>query len=167
MVDVAATALLAPLLVGAATLAARRWGPRVGGVVSAFPAIVGPVLVIDLLAHDAAFTARAAGGTLLGLVALSAFVAVYGRPGAPRGMARERPGRVGAAAVVAARLSGRRARTGRCRLQAAAASLLLPAGLGAAAFLGHRARSSRPGPAARGPRAARWGPRPVLVVVLA
>ena len=69
----------APALAAAATLTARRWGPSVGGIVSAFPAIVGPVLLIGALTHGRAFAARTAGGTLLGLVALSAFVVAYGR----------------------------------------------------------------------------------------
>lgn len=71
--------VLAPMLAAAATVTARRWGPRMGGVVSAFPAIVGPVLVIAALEHGSAFTARAANGTLLGLVALSGFAFAYGR----------------------------------------------------------------------------------------
>src|SRR5947209_7218666 len=33
-----------------ATLVARRWGERAGGAVSAFPAIVGPVLLVVALA---------------------------------------------------------------------------------------------------------------------
>jgi hypothetical protein len=69
----------APALVAAATLAARRWGQRAGGVVSAFPAIVGPVLLVAALAHGPAFTARAANGTLLGLAALAAFALAYAR----------------------------------------------------------------------------------------
>jgi hypothetical protein len=70
---------LAPALVAAATLAARRWSARTGGLVSAFPAIVGPVLLIDAHVHGGAFAARAASGTLLGLVALSGFALAYGR----------------------------------------------------------------------------------------
>lgn len=68
----------APALAGAATVTARRWGPSVGGVVSAFPAIVGPVLLIAALAHGPAIAARTADGILLGLVALSAFAVAYG-----------------------------------------------------------------------------------------
>jgi hypothetical protein len=68
----------APALAGVATLTARRWGPGVGGVVSAFPAIVGPVLLIAALARGPAVAARTADGTLLGLVALSAFAVAYG-----------------------------------------------------------------------------------------
>ena len=71
--------LVAPALVAISTLVARRWGPRAGGVVSAFPAIVGPVLLILALGHGRAFAARAADGTLLGLVSLGAFALVYGR----------------------------------------------------------------------------------------
>jgi len=71
--------LVAPILVASATLVARRWGERAGGAVSAFPAIVGPVLLIVALAHGAHFAARAANATLLGLVSLAAFAVVYAR----------------------------------------------------------------------------------------
>ncbi len=71
--------LIAPVLVAVSTLSTRRWGARAGGVVSAFPAIVGPVLLIGAQQHGTLFAARAANGTLLGLVALSGFVLAYGR----------------------------------------------------------------------------------------
>jgi hypothetical protein len=71
--------VLAPLLVAASGIASRRWGTHTGGLVSAFPAIVGPVLLIAALDHGAQFAARAADGTLLGLVALSAFALIYAR----------------------------------------------------------------------------------------
>jgi hypothetical protein len=79
MVHIVIEVVLAPALVAVATLAARRWGERIGGLVSAFPAIVGPVLLVTALEHGAAFAARAASGTLLGLVALSAFAVAYAR----------------------------------------------------------------------------------------
>lgn len=69
--------IMGPLLVGGSTLVGERWGTRVGGLVSAFPAVVGPVLLITAQARGAAAAARAAQGTLLGLVALSAFVVTY------------------------------------------------------------------------------------------
>jgi hypothetical protein len=69
---------LAPLLVAVATLATRRWGQRAGGVLSAFPAVIGPVLLITDRELGAVAARRAAEGTLLGLAAMSAFVAVYG-----------------------------------------------------------------------------------------
>lgn len=79
MVQTLLAAAIAPLLAAAATVAARRWGPRTGGIVSAFPAIVGPVLLVVELQHGAAFAARAAAGTLLGLAALAAFSLAYAR----------------------------------------------------------------------------------------
>jgi hypothetical protein len=77
--EVLVPVVVGPGLVGAATVAARRWGQRVGGVVSALPAIVGPVLLIGAERHGSAFAAEAATGTLLGLGTLAAFALVYGR----------------------------------------------------------------------------------------
>jgi|SRR5579884_3085784 len=77
MLRMAPELIIGPLLVGAATLAARRWGVRVAGVVSALPAVVGPVLLITATQRGAAFAGQAADGTLLGLVGLSGFVAAY------------------------------------------------------------------------------------------
>jgi len=79
VLKLALTLLVAPSLVGAATLAARRWGQRLGGLVSAFPAIAFAVLLIAAHEHGAAFAARAASGTLLGLLTLSVFVVIFGR----------------------------------------------------------------------------------------
>jgi hypothetical protein len=70
---------VAPLLVGAATLAARRWDHRIAGLVGAFPAIVGPVLLIGAQRHGTGFAAQAATGTLAGLAALAGFAVAYGR----------------------------------------------------------------------------------------
>src|SRR5262245_12971185 len=69
--------LLAPGFVVVSSLVARRFGVRVGGVVGGLPAIGGPILLVLALAHGTAFAARAATGTLLGIVALVAFVVAY------------------------------------------------------------------------------------------
>ncbi|HET9720679.1 MAG TPA: hypothetical protein VFP55_11420, partial [Solirubrobacteraceae bacterium] len=71
--------LLAPGLVAVSILAGRRGGERVSGLVSAFPAVVGPVLLIVAQAHGAAFAARSADATLLGLTTLAAFTVAYAR----------------------------------------------------------------------------------------
>jgi hypothetical protein len=71
--------LLAPGFVIGASVAARRFGPRIGGVIGGLPVVAGPILLVYALAHGRAFAANAAGGTLLGLVSLIAFVLVYGR----------------------------------------------------------------------------------------
>jgi hypothetical protein len=71
--------LLAPTFVVGASLAARRFGPRVGGLVGGLPVVAGPILLAYALAHGRGFAADASAGTLLGLVSLIAFGVVYGR----------------------------------------------------------------------------------------
>jgi hypothetical protein len=71
--------LLAPGFVVGASLAARRFGPGIGGLIGGLPVVAGPILLVYALAHGRAFAAGAAAGTLLGLVSLIAFVIVYGR----------------------------------------------------------------------------------------
>jgi hypothetical protein len=71
--------LLAPSFVVGASIAARRFGPRVGGLIAGLPVVAGPILLAYALAHGSAFAAGAAVGTLLGLVSLIAFVVVYAR----------------------------------------------------------------------------------------
>jgi hypothetical protein len=71
--------LLAPAFVVAASLTARRFGPRVGGLIAGLPVVAGPILLAYALAHGRSFAAGAAVGTLLGLVSLIAFVVVYAR----------------------------------------------------------------------------------------
>jgi hypothetical protein len=68
---------LAPALVALATLATRRWGAHVGGVLVAFPLVAGPLLVFLAIEQGPEFTSRAAVGTLAGLTSLSAFIAAY------------------------------------------------------------------------------------------
>jgi hypothetical protein len=68
---------LAPALVAATTLAARRWGALVGGVVGGFPAVVGPILIAIDVEHGDRFAARSAAGALAGLLSLTAFVLAY------------------------------------------------------------------------------------------
>jgi hypothetical protein len=77
--------VIAPILVALATLVARRWGQQLGGMLSAFPAIVGPLLLIAAHEHGRAFAAQTASATLLGLVALSGFALAYGRTAAHSG----------------------------------------------------------------------------------
>jgi hypothetical protein len=81
---VALKLLLAPMLIALASLAARRWGPSVGGWLVALPLTSGPVLFFLALDHGASFAAAAAVGALAGLAAIAAFAFAYavgGRPG--------------------------------------------------------------------------------------
>lgn len=68
---------LAPLLVVASTLAGRRWGPDVTGILVALPIVAGPILFIAYQQHGADFASDAARSSLLGLVSLAAFAVVF------------------------------------------------------------------------------------------
>lgn len=76
---VLAKLLLAPLCVVAVSLAGRKWGVAVAGILGGLPVVAGPILVVLTLVHGRSFGAEAAAGTLLGLAALTLFVVVYGR----------------------------------------------------------------------------------------
>lgn len=71
--------LLAPLCVIAVSMAGRRWGVAAAGILGGLPVVAGPILLVVTLIHGSAFGATAAAGTLLGLLALTTFVVVYGR----------------------------------------------------------------------------------------
>ena len=73
----AAKLLLAPAFVVCASLAARRWGALVGGVIGGLPVVAGPILAIIAIQHGNAFGSRAAAATLLGLISLTGFVLTY------------------------------------------------------------------------------------------
>lgn len=75
----AAKVLLAPTFVMGATLAARRYGEKIGGLLGGLPVVAGPILLVFALTHGRAFAADAATGTLLGIVSLGAFIVVYAR----------------------------------------------------------------------------------------
>lgn len=70
---------LSPSLVAGASLAARRWGPQVGGWIAGFPIVAGPVLFFYAWEQGADFAGHAAVSTLVGLVSLALFAVVYGR----------------------------------------------------------------------------------------
>ncbi|HEV7584300.1 MAG TPA: hypothetical protein VGO14_00830 [Solirubrobacteraceae bacterium] len=71
--------LLAPSFVVGASLATRRFGARIGGLIAGLPVVAGPIVLVYALAHGRRFAAGAAAGTLLGLISLIAFVVVYAR----------------------------------------------------------------------------------------
>lgn len=64
---------LVPSLIWGVTLAGRRWGPAVGGWVSAFPVISAPILFFIALQEGTTFAADAALGTLAAVPANVAF----------------------------------------------------------------------------------------------
>jgi hypothetical protein len=70
--------ILAPVIIGGASLAGRRWGPAVSGWLVGLPLTSGPVIFFLALSHGAAFAASAIAGTISGGFSLVAFCLVYG-----------------------------------------------------------------------------------------
>ena len=70
--------ILTPLLVGGASLAARRWGPAVGGWLVALPLTSGPVALYLALGQGNTFAAGSAKGSIAGLLGDATFALAYG-----------------------------------------------------------------------------------------
>ena len=68
---------LTPGVIVGATLAARRFGPSVGGWLIGLPVTAGPVLLFLALAHGARFAEHVAVGLVAGVAAQAAFVLGY------------------------------------------------------------------------------------------
>ena len=69
--------ILAPVIIGSASLAGRKWGPAVSGWIVGMPLTSGPVIFFVALSHDAAFAANAALGVLSGGFSLVAYALTY------------------------------------------------------------------------------------------
>ena len=69
--------VLTPALIGAASLAGRRWGPAVSGWLVGLPFTSAPVAFFLALDHGASFAASAAVGTLAGTISQAVFALTY------------------------------------------------------------------------------------------
>jgi hypothetical protein len=69
--------VLVPALIGAITLAGRRWGPAVAGWLSGFPIVTGPILLFVALERGPEFAAVTAAGALSGGLAWMSFALGY------------------------------------------------------------------------------------------
>ncbi|MGF6854587.1 hypothetical protein [Paraburkholderia sp. CI3] len=71
--------LVTPLLLLTASLAGRRWGDAIGGLLVGMPLTSGPISVFPALEHGPAFAAQATGGSLVATAAQAAFCIAYCR----------------------------------------------------------------------------------------
>ncbi len=71
--------VLTPSLIGAASLAGRKWGHSISGWFVAMPLTTGPITLFLALTQGTSFAARTAAGTLAGAFSLVAFVIAYAR----------------------------------------------------------------------------------------
>ncbi|MBL0422711.1 hypothetical protein JI739_20420 [Ramlibacter sp. AW1] len=68
---------LVPLFIAAITLAGRRWGMGVAGLLAGLPVVAGPIAVFLALEHGPAFGAQAATAAISAVFALMAFGIAY------------------------------------------------------------------------------------------
>jgi hypothetical protein len=91
MNSVALKLILTPVLVGAATLAGRRWGPTISGWLVALPYTAGPIIFFLALSQGLAFASATAVGVMAGVLSTLSFCLTYGwlsrRLGMPRTLA--------------------------------------------------------------------------------
>jgi len=69
--------VVTPLVIAAATLAARRWGATIGGWFVGLPLTSGPVSVFLALEQGRTFAATSARASILGLIGVAAFCVAY------------------------------------------------------------------------------------------
>jgi len=70
---------LAPVLIGLVSLAERKWGASISGLLVGLPLTAGPLLFFLTLEQGKSFSARTSTASMMGLVALAAFASVYAR----------------------------------------------------------------------------------------
>jgi len=66
-----------PILVALMSLAARRWGPTVGGLLMGLPWMTGPILFFLALDKGGEFAVTACAGIQLGVIGIYAFILAY------------------------------------------------------------------------------------------
>jgi hypothetical protein len=69
--------ILAPVVIGSASLAGRKWGPAVSGWIVGLPLTSGPVLFFLALSNGTAFAANASLGVISGGISLVAYALTY------------------------------------------------------------------------------------------
>jgi len=68
---------LVPMLVVLVTLATRRWGPRIGGLLAGLPIVTGPALFFFAIEQGNAFAAEASRAVIVSLIGVAASALTY------------------------------------------------------------------------------------------
>ena len=79
MLGLAVKLLGAPLLVGGASLAGKRYGPALAGLLSGLPVIAGPIIAVLWLEQGAAYAAEVAWIVPIGLAPLAIYLWCFAR----------------------------------------------------------------------------------------
>jgi hypothetical protein len=69
--------IMAPVIIGSASLAGRKWGPAVSGWIVGMPLTSGPVVFFLALSHDVTFATNAVLGVVSGGLSLISYALTY------------------------------------------------------------------------------------------
>jgi hypothetical protein len=69
--------IVSPFFIGMVTLAGRRWGPNVSGLLMGLPLTSAPISVFLAIQYGAGFAARSASGNLAGQASVCLFCLAY------------------------------------------------------------------------------------------
>lgn len=69
--------VLAPVIIGSASLAGRKWGPAISGWIIGLPLTSGPVIFFVALSHPVSFAVNAALGVISSGISLVLYVLTY------------------------------------------------------------------------------------------
>jgi len=79
--------LLTPILIVVATLAGRRWGPKINGMLVGLPLTTGPISFVLANQNGPEFAVEVVAGNLVGQVSMCGFCVVFSRTGRRRSWA--------------------------------------------------------------------------------
>ena len=68
---------LTPVIVALMSIAARRWGPMIGGLIMGLPWMTGPILFFLGLEHGETYVAHASTGVLIGVLGIAGYLIAY------------------------------------------------------------------------------------------
>lgn len=66
-----------PVLVGLASLAVRRWGNTIAGIIAGFPLMTAPIAVFLTIEQGSEFAANASVGIIIALIGVSAYAVAF------------------------------------------------------------------------------------------
>ncbi len=69
--------VLMPSVMAMVTLATRKWGHKIGGLIGSMPWVAGPILLFFILEQGKAFGIRSIPGVMTGILALISFCYTY------------------------------------------------------------------------------------------
>jgi hypothetical protein len=69
--------ILMPLVIGGVTLASKKWGHQIGGIIASMPWIAGPILLFFIIEQGTDFAINSIKGVLIGVIGVLFFAYTY------------------------------------------------------------------------------------------